>query len=177
MLIQDAYDVLHKFLQDKGAGLAEWEALKAFSARIKSIQTREAKSNWQPKKDFSRPARFNSSSRTPYNRRRPTASSAERTRSVDPKNGAAAPYAFQPSTDKKSFWSHEEELALLEEFEQGFDGFQIAERHGRTVEAIAARLQKLGRIKHRDDLPGYVAYRDEIERQRGRSYYPRKYQK
>lgn len=177
MLIQDAYDVLYDFLRDKGAGLAEWEALKAFSARIKSIQTREANFQRQSKSRFSQPARFDRSTRVPYDRRQQAPRPVEQARGVDLRTSAATAHTVQSSTDKKGLWSHEEELALLDEFEQGLDGFQIAEKHGRTVEAIAARLQKLGRIKHRDDLPGYVAYRDGIERQRGRSYYPRKYQK
>ena len=41
-------------------------------------------------------------------------------------------------------WSEEEQAALLEAFQAGEPVEEIAARHGRTVRAIEARLEKLG---------------------------------
>ncbi len=41
-------------------------------------------------------------------------------------------------------WSPEEEQALIDAFQRGQDLATIASRHGRTLRAIEARLEKLG---------------------------------
>ncbi len=41
-------------------------------------------------------------------------------------------------------WSAEEQGALIDAFQSGEELAEIAERHGRTVRAIEARLEKLG---------------------------------
>jgi DNA-binding NarL/FixJ family response regulator len=49
-------------------------------------------------------------------------------------------------------WSDEEDKELLSIFDTGTSVKDIAERHGRTQGAIAARLVRLGRIKDRADV-------------------------
>jgi len=48
-------------------------------------------------------------------------------------------------------WSAEEDKDLLSVFDAGISIKDIAEKHGRTQGAIAARLVRLGRIKDRAD--------------------------
>lgn len=43
-------------------------------------------------------------------------------------------------------WSPEEQAQLIDAFQSGHSAAVIAERHGRTVRAIEARLEKLGLI-------------------------------
>lgn len=57
-------------------------------------------------------------------------------------------------------WDKLEENALKAEFYSGIGSQTMAQRHERTIEAIAARLVKLGCIKSRDELLGYSEYRD-----------------
>lgn len=49
-------------------------------------------------------------------------------------------------------WSDEEDQALLAHFDSGMPLKELAEKHGRTQGAIAARLVRLGRIKDRAEL-------------------------
>lgn len=59
-------------------------------------------------------------------------------------------------------WDKTEENALSAEFYSGMSAKMMAQNHGRTIEAIAARLVKLGCITRRDDLPGYAEYRSMV---------------
>ena len=49
-------------------------------------------------------------------------------------------------------WSEPEDKELLATFDTGAPIKEIAEKHGRTIGAIAARLVRLGRIKERVDV-------------------------
>lgn len=49
-------------------------------------------------------------------------------------------------------WSEKEDQALLALFDSNAQVKEIAQRHGRTQRAIAARLVRLGRIKQRADI-------------------------
>lgn len=61
-------------------------------------------------------------------------------------------------------WTGAEETQLLREFESKMPSAEIAENHKRTIEAIAARLVKLGKLQSREDLPGYAEYRESLGR-------------
>jgi len=56
-----------------------------------------------------------------------------------------------PSNAGKA-WSKAEDDTLLAAFDAGITARAIASKHGRTVEAIVARLVRLGRIKERTDV-------------------------
>lgn len=49
-------------------------------------------------------------------------------------------------------WTKKEEKKLIEEFQEGLSGSDLAKAHNRSVVAIAARLVRLKQIKHRRDL-------------------------
>jgi hypothetical protein len=49
-------------------------------------------------------------------------------------------------------WSVDEDKELLAAFDSGIPVNEIAQRHGRTQGAIAARLVRLGRIKERSEV-------------------------
>lgn len=55
-------------------------------------------------------------------------------------------------------WTPEEETTLRAEFASKLDAATIARLHERTIGGIAARLVKLGCIKHRSELPGFDEY-------------------
>lgn len=155
MKAQDAYNVLNEFLIKHNAGLAEKEALKSLAAFVKAVQTKENKQ------------RNNASYQMQIDQFSPT--SVAPPKASTHKNGSMRA--------KGKAWTAEEEQRLKEEYRASLDGYQMASLHGRTVEAVAARLQSLGVIDSRDELPGYAEYRDKIARQRGGRYYPGQYSK
>ena len=70
-------------------------------------------------------------------------------------------------TGKRAYgmpWTGAEEAQLLREFDSKMPSADIASAHHRTIEAIAARLVKLGRLKSREELPGYAEYRESLGR-------------
>ena len=49
---------------------------------------------------------------------------------------------------------------------------RVANEHGRTLEAIAKRLVKLGKYHTLDDVPGYIEYRQAEAKKKGGTYIP-----
>lgn len=49
-------------------------------------------------------------------------------------------------------WSTEEDAELLADFDKGTPADSMAEKHGRTRVAIAARLVRLGRVNKRNEV-------------------------
>lgn len=177
MKAQDAYNTLEKFLAEHGAGLAETEALKSLAAFVKSICTR----NGKQQRSVAIQLEMDQTSG------QPALPAQQSSQPMSNQPAPMPPKMTQPSqqhTDLKKPqgnakgkpWTPAEEWQLKVEFQSGLHGSLIAENHGRTIEAVAARLQVLRLIKHRDELPGYTEYRDKIARQHGGRYFPGQYE-
>ena len=70
-------------------------------------------------------------------------------------------------------WTPDEEDALIASFGVDNDINRVANEHGRTPEAIAKRLVKLGKYHTLDDVPGYIQYRQAEAKKKGGTYIPR----
>lgn len=165
MKLQIAYDTLALFLNTHNAGLAEQEALKSLAAYCKGIETKAGN-----------PSALNLSPIQSYQPSRPAAAPKPAlSQQPAPNSGAVhrrpsfaypakppapqAPVQQTGDQPKGKPWSKKEENDLVREYNDGLSACDIAAAHRRTVEAIAARLKKLGVIKNRWDLHGYDDYR------------------
>lgn len=153
--IQVAYDTLAAFLEQNRAGLAEEEALKTLASYAKGVETRTLRSQ-RPPVSYGRPTGAYTPSPVP---RTP----APRVPSAGGSNNIARGIP----------WSDAEDAQLRGEFASGFSASAMATNHGRTIEAIAARLVRLHCINDREDLPGYIEYRQTVARLKGGTYTPK----
>lgn len=83
------------------------------------------------------------------------------------KQAPAPGSSFSPPSGKRAYgmpWTGAEEAQLLREFHSKMPTAEIAAAHHRTIEAIAARLVKIGQLKSREELPGYAEYRESLGR-------------
>lgn len=142
MQIKIAANIVENFLLANNAPLDVREAFKALSAYSRGIETK-------------RKNRAAESTSTYVNELPPLPATLTSSTTSPPNNSARRRPGGRP-------WTREEESQLRSEFLSGLATKQLAQLHGRTIEAIAARLVELGCIKHRDELPGYTEYRDAI---------------
>lgn len=169
MKLQVAYDTLAIFLNQNHAGLAEQEALKSLAAYCKGVETKRGNGNninlqpiqsySQPKTRTSQPAQVSPTVSNKPQRTLPSFAS--------PANGIGPMTSIPPATTTRTDprgrpWTQKEESDLLREYRQGMSACDMADAHKRTIEAIAARLKKMGVIKERKDLHGYEEYRKAI---------------
>ena len=158
MKIQIAYDTLAIFLEINRAGLAEMEALKALVSYAKGVETRELRN------------------RGPVGRASGHSYSTGRSTALYSPAPAPtpAPTANVRGNNIRGIpWTEAEDSQLRGEFASGFPATTMATNHGRTIEAIAARLVRLNCIKDREDLPGYIEYRQMVARSKGGTYIPK----
>jgi hypothetical protein len=55
-----------------------------------------------------------------------------------------------------NYWKEEEEIKLLGEIVWGIDIYTIAQRHGRSYNAIVKRLEKIAHDMYLKNVPGDV---------------------
>ena len=150
MKIQVACNILDSFLHEHDADILTREAFTALSAYARGLETKRSKAVAEK----SAPAAPTASLPLP-------APAPETAEPVD------VPPVYPPRSGAGgSPWSKREDNMLKAEFYSSMSARTMAQRHERTIEAIAARLVRLGCIKAREDLPGYIEYREAIARRR-----------
>ena len=136
MKVQIACNILDNFLHEHNADLLTREAFTALTAYAKGVETKRTKT--EPK------------------------TTAEKAAPVNV--GKSYPPGHLPGSG--SPWSNKEDNLLKAEFYSGMSAKAMAQKHERTIEAIAARLVRLKCILKREELPGYIEYRESIARSR-----------
>lgn len=132
MKVLVACNHVENFLLEHNADMLTMEAFKALAAYAKGVDTKNTKS------------------KPSYRERSPRFQPVPKSEPVRNGSASGAP------------WSAEEESRLRSEFLSGISAPVMAQKHNRTIEAVAARLVKLRCITTRDELPGYNEYRDAI---------------
>jgi len=151
MKIQVACNILDSFLHEHDADILTREAFTALSAYARGLETKRSKA----------------AAAKPPVTTTPPAAPPQSAPSPEVSEPADMPPAYPPRSGAGgSPWSKREDNMLKAEFYSCMSARTMAQRHERTIEAIAARLGRLGCINAREDLPGYTEYREAIARRR-----------
>lgn len=148
MKIQVACNILDSFLHEHEADILTREAFTALSAYARGLETKRSKA----------------ATKEPASAVPTTPSPAPPPEVSEPSD--MAPVYPHRSGAGGSPWSKREDNMLKAEYYSSMSARTMAQRHERTIEAIAARLVRLGCINAREDLPGYTEYREAIARRR-----------
>lgn len=134
MKVLVACNHVENFLLEHNADMLTMEAFKALAAYAKGVDTKTAKNrpSYREKSSHFKPV------------------------------PAAPPEPIRSGPASGMPWTPEEESKLRSEFLSGISAPAMAQKHNRTIEAVAARLVKLHCINAREELPGYNEYRDAI---------------
>ena len=150
MKFQTAFDTIASFPVRNNATTLEIEALNCMASYCKSVETRSRKRSQSSNNTMDEP------DVSPFASAHP-----------------AAKFQAGSANRKGAPWTPDEEEALIASFGVDNDINRVANEHGRTPEAIAKRLVKLGKFKALDDVPGYIEYRQAEAKKKGGTYTPR----
>lgn len=152
MKFQTAYDTIASFLVRNNATMLEIEALNCMASYCKSVETRQRA---KPRSNNTNTPNANTPADSPFTPSHP-----------------ATEFQAGAADRKGAPWTPDEEDALIASFGVDNDINRVANEHGRTPEAIAKRLVKLGKYHTLDDVPGYIQYREAEARKKGKTYIP-----
>ena len=162
MKLQDAYNTLDMFLDKHGAGLVEREALKAMTAYCKGVETKRGNKNavkTKNKKEHNDTSVDTTPVQpdTPPQDVQPTPQPNPLPSFVKPKQEPEKkPVGIPDTTNEPTAsthknrsgqpWTAAEERELLQQHLTGMTITDMAKQHGRSADAIMARLVRMGVI-------------------------------